>query len=676
MNELSRETSPYLLQHANNPVFWKAWNPETLAKAKSEDKLIIISSGYSACHWCHVMEHESFEDHEVADVMNRNFISIKIDREERPDIDALYMKAVQLMTQHGGWPMNVVCLPDGRPVWGGTYFRKTQWIESLEQLAEVYRNDRLRMTEYAEKLHLGINSISILESAKIKTLPDQQILNKHIEKWKKSFDSEFGGYARAPKFMMPTNLDFLLHYGWIQKDDELLEHVNLTLTRMAWGGLFDTVGGGFSRYSVDMKWHVPHFEKMLYDNGQLVSLYSQAFKLTQNPLFEEIIRKTLRFVSRELSHSDGGFYSALDADSINRDGKLEEGAFYVWTKPELEQIIGEDFNLFAEVFNLNELGHWEHGNYVLIQNRPLEEIAAQFKIPTAHLLQRKSDWERILYEIRQNRPKPRLDDKILTSWNALMITGYSQAFSALGDSEYREIAIGQMKTLLSRCWNSDGKLMRNYKNGKASINGFLDDYALTTQAMLALYEISLDENWLTQAKQLTDYTLDHFYDATAGFFRYSSALDEELVSPHYEIEDNVIPASNSVMADVLYRLSVYFSNTYYEEITLRMLAHIVSNIDYPSAFSGWLKAFLHFGDQAREVAVCGSEVPKFAESFRAAYHPQIVWAATEKASTLPFLKDRFDPHKTLFYICQQKTCGLPTENAEFVWNLIEGSDRT
>lgn len=670
MNELSRETSPYLLQHAKNPVFWKAWNPETLKKAKSENKLIIVSSGYSACHWCHVMEHESFEDQEVADVMNRNFISIKIDREERPDIDALYMKAVQLMTQHGGWPMNVVCLPDGRPVWGGTYFRKTQWIESLEQLAEVYRDDRQRMTEYAEKLHSGINGISLVESAKIKTLPPHEPIAKQIEKWKKSFDTEFGGHARAPKFMMPSNLDFLLHYGFVQNDFELLEHVNLTLTRMAWGGLFDTVGGGFSRYSVDMKWHVPHFEKMLYDNGQLVTLYSRAFKLTQNPLFREVVDKTLSFVNREMTSPDGGFYSALDADSINSDGKLEEGAFYVWTKSELENLIKDDFELFSEVFNINDFGHWEHGNYVLIRNRPLEEIAQQFSIPTAELEAKKLNWEKLLFSVRESRPRPRLDDKCLTSWNALMITGYAEAFKAFQIDEYRDTAISKMKLVLNRCWLADGKLMRNFKNGSATISGFLDDYALTAQTMLTLYEISLDENWLIQAKQLIDYVFDHFYDAQAGFFNYSSDTDEALVSPHYEIEDNVIPASNSVMADVLSRLSLYFANQHYEDVAIRMLAHIIPNIDYPSAFSGWLEAFMRFSDEARELAVCGDSAVSFTSRLNSEYNPHVLFAASNTPSDLPFLKNRFEAGRDLFYVCRQKSCDLPVENANDALNLL------
>ena len=321
MNELHLETSPYLLQHANNPVHWKAWNNKSLAQATTENKLIIISIGYSACHWCHVMEHESFEDNEVAQTMNQHFINIKVDREERPDVDAVYMKAVQIMTGRGGWPMNVVTLPNGKPIWGGTYFRKNEWINSLEQLQELYQSNPEKILEYAEKLHEGLQATSIIE--KDKSLKDfnQETLENLVVKWQKSFDWEFGGMARAPKFMMPVNYQFLLRYGYQSNNKQILEFVNLTLTKMAYGGLFDTIDGGFSRYSVDMKWHVPHFEKMLYDNGQLVSLYAEAYKVTKNNLFKEIIEKTLTFVEKEWITTEGSFYSALDADSLNYENK-------------------------------------------------------------------------------------------------------------------------------------------------------------------------------------------------------------------------------------------------------------------------------------------------------------------------------------------------------------------
>ncbi|PHK19871.1 thioredoxin, partial [Nostoc linckia z15] len=436
MNELHFETSPYLLQHAGNPIHWKAWNSSTLEQARRQNKLIIVSVGYSACHWCHVMEHESFEDEEVAEVMNEHYVSIKVDREERPDIDALYMKAVQLMSGHGGWPMNAVLLPDGRPIWGGTYFRKNDWINSLKQLQELYAENPAKAEDYAEKLMEGISTLNPIVTEEPAALPATEAMAPLIYKWKKSFDTEFGGHARAPKFMMPGMLLFLQRYGFQKQDKDILDFTDLTLTRMAWGGIFDTVGGGFSRYSVDMHWHVPHFEKMLYDNGQLMSLYAEAYKRTANPLYKEIIEKVHFFISRELTNENGSFMSALDADSLNTMGHLEEGAYYVWEKQELKDLLKEEFNLFSKVFNVNEFGFWENGNYVLIQTVPLSEIAAGEGISEDALRERKTNWEKVLLMVRQQRPRPRLDNKVLASWNALMLKGYTDAYMALGDTHY------------------------------------------------------------------------------------------------------------------------------------------------------------------------------------------------------------------------------------------------
>jgi uncharacterized protein YyaL (SSP411 family) len=658
MNELSKETSPYLLQHAENPVHWKAWNAAALASAKAQDKLIIVSTGYSACHWCHVMEHESFENDEVAETMNRDYISIKVDREERPDIDAVYMKAVQIMTGQGGWPMNVICLPDGRPVWGGTYFPKKEWIVSLQQLAALYRSDPSKMIDYAEKLHNGLQAISVIPENPDKTDLSQGMIEPLVSKWTKSFDPEFGGYARAPKFMMPNNYKFLLRYGFQKQKQNLLDHVDLTLTKMAYGGLFDTVGGGFSRYSVDMKWHVPHFEKMLYDNGQLVSLYADAYKLTKNLLYKEVIEKTLSFIERELTNPEGGFYSALDADSINAENHLEEGAFYVWTKPQLQDLLGGDFDLFSEIFNINEFGHWEHGNYVLIQNQSLENIASKHNIPVSELQFKKQSWEKILFAEREKRPRPRLDDKCLTSWNAIMLKGFADAYKALGDENYLNIAIRNADFIIKNLWSPEGNLFRSYKNGKSTINGYLEDYAFVIDAFIALYEVAFDEKWLQYAKQLTDYCFENFYD-DSGFFRFTSSRDDSLIVTHFETEDNVIPASNSVMAGNLFKLGIYFSNTHYENAAEKMLGQIIPGIDYPSAFSNWLDVFLNFSEQNRELAICTTNALQYLTRINRFYLPNVVLSGTAKPSTLPFLENRFAENETLFYVCQNKTCGLP-----------------
>ena len=670
MNELHSESSPYLLQHANNPVHWKAWNTSSLAFAKENNKLIIISIGYSACHWCHVMEHESFEDHVVAQTMNPHFVNIKVDREERPDVDAVYMKAVQMMTGRGGWPLNIVALPDGRPVWGGTYFRKDEWINTLEELQKLYRNHPEKMIDYADKLHQGMDSLGLFENKKPAEKLSQNKIAPLIDKWANSFDLEFGGLARAPKFMMPNNYQFLLRYAHQKKDAEILNFVNLTLTKMVCGGLFDTIGGGFSRYSVDLKWHVPHFEKMLYDNGQLVSIYAEGYKLTKNPLYKEVIEKTLAFVSRELTNNQGGFYCALDADSLNEKQHLEEGAFYVWEKEILQTLLNEDFALFSAVFNINDFGYWEENNFVLIQNQPLETIALQHKMNVSELQSKKKKWEELLFWEREKRSKPRLDDKSLTSWNAIMLKGYIDAYKALETEAYLKIALDNADFILKKMWSPEGNLFHNYKNGKRTINGYLEDYCFVIEAFIALYEVTFNENWLQNAKQLTDYCLEHFYDEKTGFFAFTSNLDEALITQHFETEDNVIPASNSVMANNLFKLNVYYHNSFYEKTGDRMLLNIIPNIDYPSAFSNWLDVFLNYSDQNKELAICGEKALVYSKAINKQYLPNLILAGSEKNTTLPFLENRFKEGETLFYVCQNKTCLSPSTDLEEVLQNI------
>jgi uncharacterized protein YyaL (SSP411 family) len=666
MNELHLESSPYLLQHANNPVHWKAWNSISLAKAKEKNQLIIISIGYSACHWCHVMEHESFENESVAAVMNAHFVNIKVDREERPDVDAVYMKAIQIMTGRGGWPLNIVALPDGRPVWGGTYFRSEEWTDTLEQLQKMYQMAPEKMIDYAEKLHQGINSISIIQNEAQENTNQQQLVENLVAKWKKSFDWEFGGMARAPKFMMPNNYHFLLRYAHQNQDNELLEFVNLTLTKMAYGGIFDTVDGGFSRYSVDIKWHVPHFEKMLYDNGQLISLYSDAYKLTQNPLYKEIIEKSLDFVNKEWKTKEGGFYSALDADSLNDTEHLEEGAFYVWKIDQLKGLLKEDFELFSQVFNINSFGLWEEENFVLIQNQSLETIAILYHLSLTELATKKKNWEQLLYTEREKRAKPRLDDKCLTSWNAIMLKGYVDAYKALANENYLSIALENANFIIKKMWSSEGNLFHSYKNGKSTINGYLEDYCFVIAAFIGLYEVTFEEKWLHNAKQLTDYALEHFYDEKQSFFRFTSDKDEMLISVHYETEDNVIPASNSVMAKNLNQLSIYFNNPYYEKVAQKMLSILISTIDYPSAYSNWLDLALTISGHNKELAICSPNAKEANKILTSLYFPNVIIAGTEKPSSLPLLKDRFVEGKDLYYLCQNKSCNLPSATIQEV----------
>lgn len=668
MNELSKETSPYLLQHAENPVHWKAWHEATLQEAVDKNQLLLVSIGYSACHWCHVMEHETFENEEAAQTMNAYFTAVKVDREERPDVDAVYMKAVQIMTQRGGWPLNVVCLPDGRPVWGGTYFKKEEWIATLTQLHQLYTEKPQKLVEYAEKLQEAIISLQEVVVEK-KVTPTAILLEELVQQWTKSFDHEFGGMARAPKFMMPNNYAFLMRYGFERKNKPLLEFVDLTLTKMAYGGLFDTIEGGFSRYSVDLKWHVPHFEKMLYDNGQLLSLYADAYKRTQNPLYKEVIDKTISFLQNHLSNSQGGFYAALDADSLNEQKVLEEGAFYVWKKSVLQNLLQEDFELFSTVFNINQFGHWEEGRYVLIQKDSLEALAAAAGLTPSALHQKKVAWEALLLTERLKRNPPRLDDKCLTAWNALTLTGLVASYQALQNPLYLDLALKNATFISQKLWSSEGHLFRSYKNGTATINAFLEDYACVIQSFIALFEVTFNAEWLRDAKQLMDYSLEHFYEPRKKLFNYTSNLDAALVSKHYDLEDNVIPASNSMMAKNLHTLSVHFANSYYEKVATEMLQQVLPTIDYPSAFSNWLDLALALSE-TKELAIIGQEALSALPNINSHYLPSVLISGSVKNSSIPFLSQRFQEGQTLFYLCENKTCQAPTQHYEEVLKTI------
>jgi len=440
---------------------------------------------------------------------------------------------------------------------------------------------------------------------------------------------------------------------------------------MAFGGIFDTIDGGFSRYSVDVKWHVPHFEKMTYDNGQLLSLYANAYKLTKNELYKEIIEKTTTFIEKEWFTNLGGFYSALDADSNNQENQLEEGAFYVWTTEELKNLINDDYELFCLVFNINDFGHWENGNYVLIQKESLAVISGEQNISLDQLKLKKKNWEKTLYHYREKRAKPRLDDKCLTSWNAIMLKGFVESFKALENENYLKIAKKNAHFILEKLWSSDGNLFHSYKNEKATINGFLEDYAFVIDAFIALYEATFEETWLEHAKNLTNYCLDHFYDETKQLFRFTSDLDESLIVAHFETEDNVIPASNSVMAENLFKLSVYFENSYYEKVARLMLEQVLPSIDYPSAFSNWLSVLLRFSDYQKELAICGENISAYRLQLNRSYLPHVLLSGCENNATLPFLKNRFIENKTLFYLCQNKTCLAPTTNFEEVYKDLK-----
>jgi len=670
-NNLINETSPYLLQHAYNPVHWNPWNKKYIDQAKSENKLIVISVGYSSCHWCHVMERESFEDTLVAKVMNEKYISIKVDREERPDIDNVYMSAVQLMTGSGGWPLNVVTLPDGRPIWGGTYFTKDQWIAALNQISELYNKDPDRLITYADQLEEGIKSLDIIELNNSTAKFSMQDLENLVNIWSEKFDKDFGGNIGAPKFMMPSNLHFLLKYAHQTKNRKILNHVNNSLIKMAYGGIYDHIGGGFSRYAIDEKWHIPHFEKMLYDNAQLISLYSDAYKLTKNNLFKNVVYQTIDFIDNNFKDSKGGYFSSLDADSENDNKQLEEGVFYTWNKNNLMKLLKNNFPLFSDYYNINEYGLWENGNYVLIRKMNDIEVSKKYNITTEKVSEIIANCNVILFNEREKRSKPRLDDKVLASWNGLMIKGLADSYKAFNDKIFLKNAVDNGNFIIDNLLNNSGQLLHSYKAGESKINAYLEDYAAVISGFISLHEITLDKKWLDYSKKMTEYVYDNFHNNSNQMFYFTSIKDDKLINRTVDFRDNVIPSSNSIMANNLFLLSHYYDNENYFNTASTMLNNVVTEIgSYPSSFSNWLDLMLKMSDSFYEVAITGEKAISLANEINNVFQPNKLIIGSEKESNLPLLKNRFINGESYIYVCVKKACKLPVKNSDKAIELI------
>ncbi|MFM2377358.1 MAG: hypothetical protein RLZZ165_2455 [Bacteroidota bacterium] len=656
LNHLAQESSPYLLQHVRNPVDWYPWGPDALEKAKRENKLLIISIGYAACHWCHVMEHECFEDEAVGTAQNAHFVSIKVDREERPDIDQIYMDAVQLMTGQGGWPLNCVALPDGRPIWGGTYFRKGQWLDILAQLAELWCHSPDEADGYAERLTDAVRRMDAILPATQPSPFTDAFLEKVLQPWRSTFDPRWGGYNRAPKFPMPNNWLFLLREGHRLNDGQLLNAVRLTLEKMAWGGIYDHLRGGFSRYSVDGTWKVPHFEKMTYDNGQLLSLYSEAYRFSPNPLYQRIVSQTFEFMECEMQSPEGGWYASLDADSEGVEGK-----FYVWKKSEVDELLGSDSGWWCDYYQITRDGNWEHGNSVLIAGTSPEAFAAARGISTEAFLERLSHANAILLKARGNRIRPGLDDKLLASWNALMIKGCVDAYRAFRELRYLEAALRGAR-FISAGMYSEGRLMRKFKAGKTSIPAFLDDYALVADAFVALYQVCFDDAWLRIAERLMEHVQQHFYHPGTQLFYFTSDEDPVLIARKLEVMDNVIPASNSVLANVLWELGHLVSRSDYTDLAERMLQNVQPDMPrYGGGYSNWAILMQHFLRPFLEVVVTGPDAKEWAEEIDRNYFPNkvLVASVSENPDQLALLDNRFETGMNRIYICQNHSCHIP-----------------
>jgi len=670
-NNLINENSPYLLQHAYNPVDWNPWDKQYLEKAKKENKLVVISIGYSSCHWCHVMEKESFEDSLVASIMNEKYISIKVDREERPDVDQVYMNAVQLMTGSGGWPLNVVTLPDGRPIWGGTYFPKDQWINALTQISDLYNKEPEKFINYAETLEKGIKSLDIITTNDNQELASID-LDKHIRSLVNKIDKKNGGFSGAPKFMMPNNIHFLLRSAYQNNDKETLKLVNLTLEKMAYGGVYDQIGGGFSRYSTDDKWHIPHFEKMLYDNAQLISLYSDAYLVTNNDLYKNVVYETIAFVLKELKNPNGGFYSSIDADSKSLDGKENEGAYYIWKEDELKKLLKDDFVVFSDYYNINEYGYWENDNYVLIKNKSDAAFAKAHNLSKEQVSQKIDTWKKILIKARNKRSMPNIDDKILTSWNGLMINAFIDAYRVFKDENFLDVASSSAEFIVKNMKKTDGGLYHSHKDGKSKINGYLEDYAAAIQAFLNLYENTLDEKWLNISNDLMKYTYENFFNDETNMFYFTSKLDDKLISRTIAFRDNVIPSSNSIMANNLFKLSHYFDNKTYLNSSQQMVNNIKDQIElYPGGFSNWMNLILNINKNFYEVAVVGSKAIEKIKELNENYLPNKIIIGSLENNSLPLLKNRYVEGETYIYVCVNKACKMPVKTVKEALKLIE-----
>ncbi|GAA4087676.1 thioredoxin domain-containing protein [Mucilaginibacter panaciglaebae] len=669
MNRLANSTSPYLLQHANNPVDWHPWGPEALQKARDENKLIIVSIGYSACHWCHVMEHESFEDEQVAAVMNEYFVCIKVDREERPDVDQIYMSAVQLISGRGGWPLNCICLPDQRPIYAGTYFRKNDWTSLLFNLADYYKQKPEEALEYATRLTDGIRKYESIPFVTSQPGYKKEDVAAIVGNWKKYFDRTEGGMGTAPKFPMPNNWHFLIRYAHLMQDEEIGGLAKLTLQKMAEGGIYDHLGGGFARYAVDGLWHVPHFEKMLYDNGQLASLYAEAYTWQPSALYKQIVDEIIGFAARELLSPEGGFYSALDADSEGVEGK-----FYTFDKEEIQKVLGIEAELFCIYYHITDEGNWEEEQTNILFKRGHDnDLAEAIGISVDEMLESVTASRKKLFEARTRRTPPGLDNKILASWNGLMLKGLCDAYRAFNEQKYLDLALKNAGFIVDNLLNR-GRIIRVYKDPANLEQGgkeaFLDDYANVIDAFIALYEVTFDEQWLGHAVQLADNAIDHYFDDVSGMFYFTADDDELLIARKSEIMDGVIPSSNSVMARNLHKLGLLFDNQHYTEIAGQQLRNIMPHMaKYGSAYSNWCMLLLDEVFGTAEVAIVGDNSEVLRIEMEKNYIPNKIILGGTKGS-LPLLRDKFTG-KTQIFVCKDKTCGLPAATIADALKQIE-----
>jgi len=665
-NNLIHETSPYLLQHAHNPVQWHSWNKETLTKAKAENKPIFLSIGYSSCHWCHVMAHESFENEEIAKIMNEHFINIKVDREERPDIDDIYQKACQIATGQGGWPLSVFLTPDQKPFYVGTYFPildsygKPGFGSILKQLAQSWKEKPNDIKTSAENF---LQTLQKTEIAKNSSKLEKSILDEAAVNLLQMADQTFGGFGKAPKFPNSANISFLFRYAKLSGISKFNDIALKTLKKMANGGIFDQIGGGFHRYSTDQMWLVPHFEKMLYDNALIPINYVEAYQITKDDFYLDVVRKTLDYVLREMTNSEGGFYSAQDADSEG-----EEGKFFVWKKSEIKEILGSDADIFCLYYDVTNGGNWE-GNSILCNNVNLTTVAFQFGISEDKVKETIATCSKKLLEIRSKRIHPGLDDKILTSWNALMITALAKGFRVTNEDLYLKTA-EKCIAFIENKLIKDGKLLRTYKNGTAKIQGYLEDYAYFANAILDIFEINPESKYLQRAKHLGNYLIEHFWDSEHNTFFMTADNHEKLIIRPKNNYDLSLPSGNSVAANLLLKLYHLTQDKKFLEISTKILENQAQMAaENPFGFGNLLNTIFMYLEKPREITVLNLKNEKIIESLTKKFLPEAILVTVKNEDQLndlskfPFFEGKQFPNdKTVVFVCKDFSCSLPLES--------------
>ena len=672
-NQLIHETSPYLLQHAHNPVNWYPWGEEALKKAITENKPIFLSIGYSSCHWCHVMEHESFENEDIAQIMNENFVSIKVDREERPDLDDIYQKVCQMATGQGGWPLSVFLTPDQRPFYVGTYFSvldsygRPGFGSILRQLAQAWKEKPSDVNRAAE------NFMETLQKADLITTPtklDKTLLDEAAMNLLSISDSTYGGFGSAPKFPNAANLSFLLRYGKMSKISKLNEFVLKTLNRMAKGGIFDQIGGGFHRYSTDARWLVPHFEKMLYDNALLPMVYCEAYQITKDPFYLEVIRKTLDFVLRDMRSTEGGFYSALDADSEG-----EEGKYYVWNKKEIKDVLGKDTDVFCLYFDVTDGGNFE-GKSILNNNINVSTVAFQFGITPDEVRRIVSEAERKLLTLRSNRIRPGLDDKILTSWNALMISALVKGYRVTDDITYFDAAT-KCVNFVEQNMLSDGLLLRTYKNGRAKIRGYLEDYAYFINSLIDVFEVNPEIKYLDTAQSLAEYLVKHFWDAEHGSFYFTADNHERLIIRPKNNYDLSMPSGNSVAAGAMLKLYHLTQKKEFLDIAIKIMESFgTMAAENPFGFGYLLNVLYAYLQGPTEITVLGTSDKQIYDYLTKSFLPESILVVINTASQLtnlskyPFFAGKQFSDKTIVFVCKNFSCSLPLSSISEIEQLL------